>query len=109
MSNASHDGHFDCPHCHRPIRVMPAPEAVSRPASYPREPQRRRPDGSLEPAPMTIERARAFVLPFGKFQGRTLEDVGSTDEGRRYLEWGAGQWDRALGRAVKFFLEHSNA
>jgi len=109
MSNAPQDGHaFDCPHCHRPIRVMPAPESVSRPASYPREPQQRRPDGSLAPMEMTIERARAFTMPFGKFQGKTLEAIASTNEGREYLGWGSTQWDRAVGRAVNFFLEHGN-
>jgi hypothetical protein len=58
---------------------------------------------------MTLERAKAFKLPFGKFEGRTLEDVGSTDEGRRYLEWGATVWDRSLGRAVQFYLQHIDA
>src|SRR5262245_46059159 len=38
-----------------------------------------------ERAPMTPERAAAFVLPFGRHRGRTLAEVGVADRG--YLEW----------------------
>lgn len=64
--------------------------------------QRRRDDGGLEPAEMTPERAAAFVLPIGKYRGMTVGDVGARDV--EYLRWGAANWDRALGRAVKYHL-----
>jgi len=31
------------------------------------------------------------VVPFGKYKGRTLDDVASTPEGLRYLDWLVGQ------------------
>lgn len=68
------------------------------------QPQRRRQDGSLEPAPMTPERAEAFTMPFGKFKGLSLAQI-DADGHRDYLEWGARQWDRTLGRAVVGYLE----
>jgi hypothetical protein len=37
--------------------------------------------------------AREHTLPFGKFQGQTLDDVASSDEGLRYLDWIRGQPD----------------
>ncbi len=37
------------------------------------------------------ELSRRFVVPFGKHKGRTLADVGSTDEGLSYLGWMVGR------------------
>lgn len=65
--------------------------------------QKRRPDGGREPADMTSERAANFTMPFGKYRGRTLADIGEQDIG--YLRWGAKEWDRTLGRAVRFHLD----
>jgi uncharacterized protein (DUF3820 family) len=57
----------------------------------------------FEPSPMTLERCRAFVMPFGKYAGKTLPEVP-----RSYLEWiateGAGKAN--VQRAVAFWLEH---
>lgn len=69
--------------------------------------QKRRPNGGREPAEMTPARAAAFVVPVGKYRGMTLADIGERDP--EYLRWGAGTWDRALGRAAKFHLEQVEA
>lgn len=42
---------------------------------------------------ITFEDARAFVMPFGKFQGQTLEEIASTPEGLRYLDWAIGRFE----------------
>jgi hypothetical protein len=39
------------------------------------------------PSPMTLERAQAFVMPLGRFKGKTLRRIAKHDEGRRYLRW----------------------
>jgi uncharacterized protein (DUF3820 family) len=36
---------------------------------------------------MTFDDAKNFVLPFGKYKGKTLHDVGGDDEGLLYLDW----------------------
>jgi uncharacterized protein (DUF3820 family) len=57
-----------------------------------------------EPAPMTVERARAFVMPFGKHAGKTLPEVP-----REYLGFlvreGIGR--EGTRRVVEFFLAHA--
>lgn len=40
---------------------------------------------------MTFEEARTFRMPFGKYKGSTLDEVASTDEGLRYLDWLVGR------------------
>lgn len=54
------------------------------------------------PAPMTIERASAVVVPFGKHRGKTMGEVCDTDPS--YLRWGieSGAFDGSLGRAAEF-------
>jgi hypothetical protein len=39
------------------------------------------------PSPMTLERAQAFVMPLGKFEGKTLRRIAKDGEGRHYLRW----------------------
>jgi hypothetical protein len=109
MSTAHTDGHdYTCPHCRKSLRVIPAPEAVSRPASYPREPQQRRPDGSLAPMPMTVERAAAFNVPIGKHKGMTIAEIARKDHG--WLRWyAANGTEGSVKRAVVHFLENSDA
>ena len=55
---------------------------------------------------MTLERAARFVLPIGRHQGMTLAEVDAAGF-RSYLEWGATQWDRSLGRAVRYYVENA--
>jgi uncharacterized protein (DUF3820 family) len=32
-----------------------------------------------------------YVMPLGKYGGRTLDEIAATDEGLRYLDWLIGQ------------------
>ena len=51
---------------------------------------------------MTFSDAAKFVMPFGKYKGRTLDGIASDDEGLRYLDWlrderkGVNEVDEAL-------------
>ena len=45
---------------------------------------------------MTYKEAAAFVMPFGKHKGRTLDTIASTDDGLKYLDWLRGE--RSWGR-----------
>ena len=36
---------------------------------------------------MTYDEAAAFVMPWGGYAGRTLDDIASTCQGLRYLAW----------------------
>lgn len=60
----------------------------------------------FEPAPMTAERAAAFVLPFGKYSGMAVGKVAASAEGRRYLRWLADQDGirATIRRAIEFHL-----
>jgi hypothetical protein len=51
---------------------------------------------------MTRERASGFILPFGRHEGRRLDEVSATGEGRSYLAWLATLDDLAptIRRAV---------
>ena len=51
---------------------------------------------------MTPERAANFVLPIGKYRGRTLDDVYKLQP--TYVEWLARTMDRAIGRAAQGYL-----
>ena len=35
--------------------------------------------------------AKTFRMPFGKFKGQQLDDVGITDRGLKYLDWLRGE------------------
>jgi uncharacterized protein (DUF3820 family) len=47
-----------------------------------------------------------YVMPLGKYSGRTLDEIAVTDEGLRYLDWMVGQeWVRdPLRAALKTYL-----
>jgi uncharacterized protein (DUF3820 family) len=38
----------------------------------------------------TYTQAAAFVMPFGKYKGLSLDKIAETDEGLRYLDWMRG-------------------
>ena len=40
---------------------------------------------------ITTEQAGGFVLGFGKYRGRSVEQVAGTDDGLRYLDYVVGQ------------------
>lgn len=46
---------------------------------------------------MTFLEARDFKLTFGKYQGKTLDDVASTDAGLKYLDWLYGEKETETG------------
>lgn len=37
--------------------------------------------------------AGAFIMPFGKHKGRSLDQIAQTDDGLRYLDWARGAFD----------------
>jgi hypothetical protein len=51
---------------------------------------------------MTYDEASRYMLPWGKYAGRVLDDVASTDEGLRYLDWLVGS---CRARGVRAALE----
>ncbi len=36
---------------------------------------------------MNVRQAGSVIIPFGKYRGRSIDSVASTDEGMRYLVW----------------------
>ena len=48
--------------------------------------------------------ACSFVLPFGKFKGRTVGDLADDKQGRSYLEWAAGNIEGNAGIAAGIAL-----
>lgn len=45
-------------------------------------------------ATTSFKTAAEFVLPFGQYKGKTIDQVGTTDEGLLYLDWLRGELDR---------------
>lgn len=39
---------------------------------------------------MTFAESQEFVMPFGKYKGRKLDDIATDDEGLKYLDWAIG-------------------
>lgn len=64
-----------------------------------------------KPANMPFKDAAGYVLTFGKYRGRTLDDVASTDDGLLYLDWlegtdrpGHNRLDYWTGLALRSYL-----
>jgi uncharacterized protein (DUF3820 family) len=55
-------------------------------------------------SPWPMERARSFVMPFGKFRGRKVGDLADEKQGRSYLEWAAENIDGNVGTAARIAL-----
>lgn len=36
---------------------------------------------------MTFEESKCFVMPWGQYQGKTIDQIAQTDEGLSYLDW----------------------
>lgn len=50
--------------------------------------------------------AKSYRMPFGKYKGQTLDDIASTDDGLRYLDWLAGEDIRGpLKDALEAYLD----
>lgn len=54
------------------------------------------------PKPWSLERARAFRAPFGKYRGRTVAELAEIDRG--YLEWAAAKMQNNFGMAAQIAL-----
>jgi len=39
------------------------------------------------PQPWSVERARSFVLPWGKYRGHSVGELAGTQAGKEYLAW----------------------
>jgi hypothetical protein len=53
------------------------------------------------PSPMTLARAQAFTMPFGKYKGKALAEIQAADPG--YLRWLATDCSaRAVRRAAAY-------
>jgi len=52
---------------------------------------------------------RNFRMPFGKYKGKTLDNIAHTDEGLLYLDWLRGQdifEHKALEEALEAYLSN---
>lgn len=58
---------------------------------------------------LTFTQASTFVMPFGKHRGKSLDQIASTDEGLRYLDWLRGesgeQDQRPAARHIRAYLD----
>lgn len=59
---------------------------------------------------MTFKEAAAFVMPFDKYQGMTLGNIASEDEGLLYLAWlraerESAKEDGPVDQAIAVYLD----
>jgi hypothetical protein len=54
---------------------------------------------------MDYHQACLYEMDFGKYRGKTLDDIGQTDNGLLYLDWLRGEVDRKLAPADKLLRE----
>jgi hypothetical protein len=78
---------------------QPQPQEPPRPQQW----RQQQPPKHTPRQEMTPERAVGFVMPFGRFKGRTLEQIHRTHPD--YVRWLAETMDRSVGRAAKGYLE----
>lgn len=52
---------------------------------------------------MTFKEASAFVVPVGKYQGRTIDAVAETRDGLLWLDWLRGCKDRDAKKLTDFY------
>lgn len=53
-----------------------------------------------------FNQAKKYVLPFGKFNGRTIDDIATTDDGLKYLDWLYGETSSGVVKnMLKIYLE----
>lgn len=55
---------------------------------------------------MDFKQAQEFIVPFGKYEGRKIDDVASDNEGLRYLDWlyGEGVNHNSFAKALDAYL-----
>lgn len=58
---------------------------------------------------MTYDPAK-YRMPFGKFNGMTLDEIASTKYGLRWLDWAAGEFDptSSAGAAIRMYVADPN-
>ena len=48
----------------------------------------------------------AFVMPFGKYKGQTLDHIARTNEGLLYLDWAIGEFGEGyVKEAIEDYLD----
>jgi hypothetical protein len=57
--------------------------------------------------PWSIDRARNFTMPWGKYRGHRLADLAATEEGRGYLRWLAADVEGNASTAARVLLDHA--
>jgi uncharacterized protein (DUF3820 family) len=62
---------------------------------------------SWVPVPMIEERARRFTMPFGRYQGKTLDELAKRDPG--YVRWVARNVDGPAGTAAQCLVRALDA
>ena len=60
--------------------------------------------GPWLPAPWSLERTRAFTLPFGKFKGWSMGQLEASKDGRNYLRWASENLEGNAGTAARIVL-----
>jgi uncharacterized protein (DUF3820 family) len=58
--------------------------------------------------PWSLDRARAFTMPWGRYRGRQLADLTGTDEGLGYLRWLADAVEGNVSTAARILLDHAS-
>jgi len=59
---------------------------------------------------MTFKEAATFKMPFGKYGGKTLDEIATDDDGLRYLDWIKCERDKDIELvdvALKTYLNDS--
>lgn len=59
-------------------------------------------------SPWSLDRARAFVMPWGRHRGRQLADLTGTHEGLGYLRWLADGVEGNISTAARILLDHAS-
>ena len=55
-----------------------------------------------------FKEAATYIMPFGKYQGRTIDDIARTDQGLLYLDWlRSGRMDYHTRNAICSYLDDS--
>jgi uncharacterized protein (DUF3820 family) len=53
-----------------------------------------------------FNQAKKYIIPFGKFKGRTIDDIATTDDGLKYLDWLYGETSPGtVKNMLKIYLE----
>lgn len=60
------------------------------------------------PTPWSLDRARHFTMPYGRFCGRKLANLTGSDEGLGYLRWLADAVEGNVSTAARILLDHAS-